>query len=122
MRVMMQVRPEPELVAAVGDPDRTVAPSDLAAQLTGLQPDEDFEPVLVPQAGPADASGDPLSLRQPLTYSRAAERASVLVRGELDDADLGPRTSMLLANNPALVGVFAEPRQAVRRTCQTPRP
>ncbi|AQZ64440.1 bacillopeptidase F [[Actinomadura] parvosata subsp. kistnae] len=108
MRILIQLRPSPDLVAAVADPGRTATTADVADGLPGVELDPAFVPVAVPRPIPA-AGGDPLSLNQPLDFSLAAEDASVLVRGTISDDELTARVALLPALRPDVVGVFADP-------------
>ncbi|MGN9839820.1 S8 family peptidase [Nonomuraea sp. H19] len=108
MRVLIQLRPSPDLVAAVADPGRTATTSDVADGLPGVELDTAFVPVAVPRPVPT-AGGDPLSLNQPLDFSLAAEDASVLVRGTISDDELASRVTLLPGLRPDVVGIFADP-------------
>ncbi|GAA3548412.1 hypothetical protein GCM10022419_030880 [Nonomuraea rosea] len=108
MRVLIQLRPSPDLVAAVADPGQTATTADVADGLPGVELDSAFVPVAVPRPVPL-AGGDPLSLNQPLDFSLAAEDASVLVRGTISDDELASRVTLLPALRPDVVGVFADP-------------
>ncbi|MGR6920920.1 S8 family peptidase [[Actinomadura] parvosata] len=108
MRILIQLRPSPDLVAAVADPGRTATTADVADGLPGVELDPAFVPVAVPRPIPA-AGGDPLSLNQPLDFSLAADDASVLVRGTISDDELTARVALLPALRPDVVGVFADP-------------
>ncbi|MEU4516396.1 S8 family serine peptidase [Nonomuraea wenchangensis] len=107
MRVMIQLRPSPDLAAAVADPSLTLTTADVAADVAGLlgvELDPVFAPVTVPRPV-APAGGDPLPLNRPLDVSLAPGDASVLVRGTIpDDA---PASGVAL--RPDVVGVFADP-------------
>ncbi|PZG19978.1 S8 family serine peptidase [Nonomuraea aridisoli] len=82
MRVLIQLRPSPDLVSTLSDPRGTVSAADVAGGLPGVELDTAFTPVTVPRP-----AGDPLTLRP----FDAAEDACVLVRGTLcDDRPLGP--------------------------------
>ncbi|NRQ39168.1 S8 family serine peptidase [Nonomuraea sp. NN258] len=116
MRVLIQLRPSPDLVAAVADPGRTATVADVADGLPGVELDAAFAPVAVPRPVPATGA-DPLSLRQPLTFSLAAEDASVLVRGTISDDDLASRVTLLPTLRPDVVGVFADPVIETTLTC-----
>ncbi|MGW4801817.1 peptidase S8, partial [Nonomuraea sp. NPDC004297] len=108
MRILIQLRPSPDLVAAVADPAQTVTTADVADGLPGVELDPAFTPVAVPRPVPA-AGADPLSLSQPLDFSLAAGDASVLVRGTISDDELTARVALLPALRPDVVGVFADP-------------
>ncbi|MEV0612616.1 S8 family serine peptidase [Nonomuraea sp. NPDC050404] len=116
MRILIQLRPSPDLVAAVADPAQTATTADVADGLPGVELDPAFLPVAVPRPVPA-AGGDPLSLNQPLDYSLAAEDASVLVRGTISDDELTARVTLLPALRPDVVGVFADPVIESTPTC-----
>ena len=107
MRVMIQLRPEPDVVAAVADPEVTTSASDVADRLPGVVLDESFTPVAVPRPVPS-AGGDPLSLHQ-VAFSMAPQDATVLVRGEIGDDELTARTALLPSANRDVTGVFADP-------------
>ncbi|MEV4168376.1 S8 family serine peptidase [Nonomuraea sp. NPDC049709] len=108
MRILIQLRPSPDLVAAVVDPGQSASTADVADGLPGVELDPAFIPVAVPRPVPS-AGGDPLSLNQPLDYSLAAEDASVLVRGTISDDELAARITLLPALRPDVVGIFADP-------------
>ncbi|MEV0629180.1 S8 family serine peptidase [Nonomuraea wenchangensis] len=117
MRVMIQLRPSPDLVTAVADPSMTVTTADvaadvmagLAAGLPGVELDPAFAPVAVPRPL-LPAGGGPLPPDRPLDVSLAAGDASVLVRGTIPDdgaaAGAAPRPSVMTAD---VVGVFSDP-------------
>ncbi|WP_336205199.1 S8 family peptidase [Nonomuraea sp. LPB2021202275-12-8] len=109
MRVLIQLRPSSDLVAAVADPGRTATAADVADGLPGVELDTGFAPVALPRPVPAAAGGDPLSLNQPLDFSLAAEDASVLVRGTISDDEPATRVTLLPTLRPDVVGVFADP-------------
>ncbi|MFI9559572.1 S8 family peptidase [Nonomuraea endophytica] len=116
MRVLIQLRPSPDLVAAVADPGQTATTADVADGLPGVELDSAFIPVAVPRPVPLPG-GDPLSLNQPLDFSLAAEDASVLVRGTISDDELATRVTMLPTIRPDVVGVFADPVIESSLTC-----
>ncbi|MER6007573.1 S8 family serine peptidase [Nonomuraea angiospora] len=116
MRVLIQLRPSPDLVAAVADPDQSATTADVADGLPGVELDTAYVPVAVARPVPI-AGGDPLSLNQPLDFSLAAEDASVLVRGTISDDELASRVTLLPALRPDVVGVYADPVIATTRTC-----
>jgi subtilisin family serine protease len=116
MRVLIQLRPSPDLVAAVADPDQSATTADVADGLPGVELDTAYVPVAVARPVPT-AGGDPLSLNQPLDFSLAAEDASVLVRGTISDDELAARVTLLPALRPDVVGVFADPVIETTRTC-----
>ncbi|GAA1769129.1 S8 family serine peptidase [Nonomuraea bangladeshensis] len=108
MRVMIQLRPSPDLAAAVADPSSKVTTADVAAglvaELPGVELDPAFAPVTVPRPVPR-AGGDPLPLNRPLDVSLAPGDASVLLRGTIPDGE--PASGVAL--RPDVVGVFADP-------------
>ncbi|MEU4721098.1 S8 family serine peptidase [Nonomuraea dietziae] len=116
MRVLIQLRPSPDLVAAVADPGQSATTADVAGGLPGVMLDPSFTPVAVPRPVPP-AGGDPLSLNQPLDFSMAADEASVLVRGEISDDELTTRLALLPTLRPDVVGVFADPVIEPNLTC-----
>src|SRR5690606_20525977 len=116
MRVLIQLRPSPDLVAAVADPGQTASTADVADGLPGVELDTGFTPVALPRPVPA-TGGDPLSLNQPLRFSLAAEDASVLVRGTISDDDVATRVAMLPSLRPDVVGVFSDPVIETSPTC-----
>ncbi|MET9240729.1 S8 family serine peptidase [Nonomuraea sp. NPDC003709] len=116
MRVLIQLRPSPDLVAAVADPDQSATTADVADGLPGVELDTAYVPVAVARPVPI-AGGDPLSLNQPLDFSLAAEDASVLVRGTISDDELASRVTLLPALRPDVVGVYADPVITTTRTC-----
>lgn len=108
MRVLIQLRPDPDVVAAVVDPTVTTRAADVAAGLPGIYVDSDYEPVAVPRPIPIETDGDPLSLNQPLEFSFAPDDASVLIRGEISDDDRATRSAMLPTHRRDVVGIFAD--------------
>ncbi|MCU7827074.1 S8 family peptidase [Kitasatospora sp. DSM 101779] len=122
MRVMIQMRPEPDMVAAVIDPNVTMTAHDVAGGLRGVEIDPTFVPVAAPRPMPVRAGGDPLSMEQSFTFSRAPEHASVLVRGEIHDYDPASRLSMLALSHPEIVGVSADPVISTTPTCGGDKP
>jgi len=117
MRVLLQMRPAPDVVAAVSDPGVRTTAADVAGDLPGVELDPDFEPVALPRPVPAYAGGDPLSLNQPLVFSVEPDDASILVRGEIGDTDVATRTAMLCSAVPEVVGVYADPVIATCTLC-----
>ncbi|MEV7006788.1 S8 family serine peptidase [Streptosporangium sp. NPDC051022] len=116
MRVLIQLRPSPDVVAAVADPSVTATTADVSDGLPGVVLDHSFTPVAVPRPVPANG-GDPLSLNQALTFSLAAEDASVLVRGEISDDELSTRLALLPGLRSDIVGVHADPVIESSLTC-----
>ncbi|MFF2550297.1 S8 family serine peptidase [Nocardia sp. NPDC058058] len=110
MRLLIQLRPSAELVAAVADPGVTVRSSEVLGESGGFTLDDSYTPVLLPGVGPiASASGG-------ATYSAALEDATVLVRGEIPDDEITPGIRLL--NRSATVsGVFADPVIENNLTC-----
>ncbi|MFB4290594.1 S8 family serine peptidase [Nonomuraea sp. ATR24] len=121
MRVLIQLRPSPDLVAAVADPGRRATTADVADGLPGVELDTEFTPVALPRPVPA-TGGDPLSLNQPLRFSLAAEDASVLVRGTISDDERATRMALLPTLRPDVVGVFADPVIESSPLCGGDRP
>ncbi|GAA4982766.1 subtilisin family serine protease [Nonomuraea thailandensis] len=115
MRVLIQLRPAPEVVASVIDPGVRSAVSDVVAELPGVLLDRAFTPVAVPR--PVSAHGAPLSPHQRAQFSMAPEDASVLVRGEISDAELTTRSSLLSSSVREVAGVFADPTIQSHPTC-----
>ncbi|WP_079062025.1 S8 family peptidase [Streptomyces griseoruber] len=109
MRILIQIRQTPDVTAAVIDEPYKQSVPAVVGDLPGVLMDESYSPVAMPRPLRKDAGGDPLSLRGPLTFSWEPEEASVLVRGEVADDELGPRLAVLAANRPDIVGVFADP-------------
>ncbi|WP_327146140.1 S8 family peptidase [Nocardia sp. NBC_01327] len=107
MRLLIQLRPAAELVAAVADPGVTVRSSDILGESGGLVLDDSFAPIVVP--GPVPGGADRLA------YSSAPEHAQVLVRGEIPDDDVASGIRVL-SQSPTITGVFADP---VIETCLT---
>ncbi|MGC5016377.1 S8 family peptidase [Streptosporangium sp. DT93] len=117
MRVLLQLRPSPDVVAAVADPAVSTAASDVTDALPGVVLDPSFAPVVAPRPVPAAGGGDPLSLNQPLAFSFADDEASVLVRGEISDDEVSTRITLLPALRREVVGVFADPAIQPGVTC-----
>lgn len=109
MRVLLQILPSPDVTSAVIDaPSKQVA-TDVAGDIPGVELDTSYSPFAMPMPLPRSDDGDPLSLRQPLTFSMEPDVATVLVRGEIADDELGSRLPMLTARYPHVVGIFADP-------------
>ncbi|MDH2429515.1 S8 family serine peptidase [Sphaerisporangium sp. TRM90804] len=117
MRVLIQLRPTPDVVAAVAAPDLVATTADVTDELPGVALDHSFTPVALPRAQPASPGGDPLSLNQPLVFSMAAEQASVLVRGEISDDEGSARVALLPGRHRDVVGVYADPVIETSLTC-----
>ncbi|MET9761142.1 S8 family serine peptidase [Streptomyces sp. NPDC006372] len=117
MRVLIQMKPERDVVEAVADPRRTATTQDVAGSMPGVELDQSFTPVTLPRPVPATAEGDPLSLTQPLRFSMRPEDATVLVRGEIHDYDAAGRISMLALSRPQIVGISADPVIQTSPTC-----
>jgi subtilisin family serine protease len=117
VRVLIQMRPRPDVVAAVIDPAVTTTPDDVAGRVPGVALDPHYTPVPVPRPQPATSDGDPLSLEQPLNFSMAPEDASVLVRGEIQDFDITGRMAMLATARPDIVGISSDPVIETMPTC-----
>jgi len=116
MRVLLQLRPSPDVVAAVADPSVSTSAADVTDALPGVVVDPSFTPVVAPRPVPL-AGGDPLSLNQPLMFSFADDEASVLVRGEISDDEISTRVTLLPSLRPDVVGVFADPVIQRSLTC-----
>jgi subtilisin family serine protease len=124
MRVLVQLRPSPDIVAAVlaagpppaGPPPAGPPPADMVGDMPGLLLDPDYAPVAVPRPMAAEPGADPFAYDQPLTFSAAADDASVVVRGEIPDDDVAVRLAALGQARRDVVGVFADP---VIETCLT---
>ncbi|MFJ4653587.1 S8 family peptidase [Nocardia sp. NPDC088792] len=110
MRLLIQLRPAADVVAAVADPGVTVRSSDILDAAGGFVLDDAYAPIMVPAVGPVAAENDRPS------YSSAAEDASVLVRGEIPDDDIvaGIRE---LQRSRSVTGVFADPVIETTLTC-----
>ncbi|MGO4649631.1 S8 family serine peptidase [Nocardia sp. 2YAB30] len=106
MRVLIQLRPAAELVAAVADPAVTVGPSDVIDELPGFVLDRSFAPVAVPRQTGTDQ----------LSYSLASTDASVLVRGEIADEEITASVAAL-SRSRTVTGVFADPIIQTSLTC-----
>ncbi|GGO23113.1 hypothetical protein GCM10010116_46650 [Microbispora rosea subsp. aerata] len=117
MRVLIQMRPSPDLVAAVADPSVPSTTSDVADGLPGVVLDHSYAPVAVPRPMPAAPGGDPLSLNQPLVFSMAPQDASVVVRGEIADDEVASRMALLPAARRDVVAVYADPAIETTLTC-----
>ncbi|MEU4462706.1 S8 family serine peptidase [Streptomyces sp. NPDC024017] len=117
MRVLIQMKPERDVVEAVANPQLTVTTQDVAGSMPGVELDQSFTPVALPRPVPSTAEGDPLSLTQPLRFSMRPEDATVLVRGEIHDYDTASRLSMLALSRPQIVGISADPVIQTSPTC-----
>lgn len=121
MRVLIQLRPSPDLVeaavsATVGAAEPPT-PEDVAGELPGCRLDPGYPPVPVPRPRPADPDGDPFSFEQEMVFSLEPQEAGVLVRGEIADDDLTSRLALLSASRPDIVGIFADPTTETCPTC-----
>lgn len=109
MRVLVQLRPTPSTVAALGSGEPAAAVAASLPEVAGaVDIDVDYEPEPIPAPEAADPDGDRYDLAQPLEFSFAPERAAPVVRGILPDATVGQRVQALTAN-PDVVGVFSDP-------------
>ncbi|MFF7438831.1 S8 family serine peptidase [Streptomyces sp. NPDC008122] len=109
MRILIQIRPVPDVTSAViHDPGKQTA-ADVAGDLPGVELDESYLPVALPKPVPKADDGDPLSMHQAMTFSLEPDEASVLVRGEIADDDLASRRARLSSSNPDIVGIFSDP-------------
>lgn len=117
MRVLIQLRPSPDLVAAVADPSVVATTSDVTDGLPGVVLDHSYTPVAVPRAMPSAPNGDPLSLNQPLHFSLSRDDASVVVRGEVADDEISTRVSLLPTTRGDVVAVYADPVIETTLTC-----
>ncbi|MFI8392865.1 S8 family serine peptidase [Streptomyces sp. NPDC085540] len=117
MRVLIQMRPERDVVEAVANPQLTATTQDVAGRLPGVDLDQSFTPVALPRPLSTTTDGDPLSLEQPLRFSMAPQDASVLVRGEIHDYDTASRIAMLALAHPNIVGISADPVIQGTPTC-----
>ncbi|MBF8189538.1 S8 family serine peptidase [Nonomuraea sp. K274] len=117
MRVLIQLRPAPDVVAAVIDPGVVATAADVAGDLPGVLLDRAFTPVPVPRARPVSAHGDPLSPHQRMAFSLAPEDASVLVRGEIAGDESSTRSALLVSAVREVTGVFADPVIEPNPTC-----
>jgi hypothetical protein len=82
MRVLIQLRPAPDLVeaavlATVGAAEPP-APEAVAGELPGCRLDPGYPPVPVPRPRPVDPDGDPFSFEQEMAFSLAPQEAGVL--------------------------------------------
>ncbi|MDW4905034.1 S8 family serine peptidase [Streptomyces sp. ADMS] len=109
MHILLQLRPAQDITAAVIDSPGKQTVQDVVGDLPGIELDFSYAPVAMPKPLPRATDGDPLSLRQPLTFSLEPMTASVLVRGEIADDDLASRLAQLVASQHDIVGVFADP-------------
>ncbi|WDV51768.1 S8 family serine peptidase [Streptomyces coeruleorubidus] len=117
MRVLIQMKPDRDVVEAVANPQLTATTQDVAGSMPGVELDQSFTPVALPRPVPSTAEGDPLSLTQPLRFSMRPEDATVLVRGEIHDYDAASRLSMLALSRSQIVGVSADPVIQTSPTC-----
>lgn len=101
MRALIQLRPAADVIAAVADPDVSVTAADIAGELPEFVLDHTFDPCAVPGVSGTEqvSTGD-----------------SVVVRGEIADADLDAVISRL-SENRSVAGVFADPRIETNLTC-----
>ncbi|QIS15396.1 S8 family peptidase [Nocardia arthritidis] len=99
MRVLIQLRPTADVIAAIADPAVTVTAGEVVGELPDAVVDRAWHPVAVPRA---------LRFEDGPMYSLAPEHASVVVRGEIADTDIDAVVQRLTAQ-PAITGVFADP-------------
>ncbi|QYX83551.1 S8 family peptidase [Streptomyces akebiae] len=117
MRVLIQMKPERDVVEAVANPQLTATTQDVAGSMPGVEMDQSFTPVALPRPLPSTGGGDPLSLTQSLRFSMRPEDATVMVRGEIHDYDAASRLSMLALSRPEIVGISADPVIQTSPTC-----
>ena len=112
MRVMIQLRSSPPVLAAAGFGPREDAIT--ADVLTGVDIDRSFAPVLIPTPVRAHATAAAFALRSDTMYTAEPEDATYVVRGSIPDEDPGQAAQTLIARHPDVVGVFSDP---VIETC-----
>ncbi|MFJ8210620.1 S8 family serine peptidase [Streptomyces sp. NPDC096033] len=108
MHILIQIRPAPDVTSAVVSSPGKQTVADVVGDLPGVAVDPEYSPVAVPRPVSRVARANPLSMRQPLSFSYEAEDASVLVRGQVSDDELGTTLAMLAATRTDIVGVFAD--------------
>jgi hypothetical protein len=100
MRVVIQLHPATELLAAVADPGTQVAAADVVGNLPGFDLENSYDPIHIPGLVPGTAGG-------PETFSAHPADGSVLVRGEI--ADDYQDVLAGLNGSSTVAGVFADP-------------
>ncbi|MFB4284245.1 S8 family serine peptidase [Nonomuraea sp. MTCD27] len=121
MRVLIQLRPPQDVITSVLDPGVASTVADVVGDLPGVLLDQVFKPVPLP--GPASTatprSGGLLSSLSPHpgSFSRSAEHASVLVRGEIAEDELPARWNLLTSTVREVRGVFADPAIGTTLAC-----
>ncbi|WP_227982335.1 S8 family serine peptidase [Nocardia spumae] len=101
MRALIQLRPSADLIAAVADPSVSVAASDVAGELPGFDLDHSYAPLSIPEASTAQG---------------VVAADTVVVRGEIADAELDATVAQLTRSG-SVTGVFADPRIETTLTC-----
>ncbi|MGI5220438.1 S8 family peptidase [Nocardia sp. CA-290969] len=95
MRVVIELRPSPELLSAATGSASDIAAADLTGELPGFSLDSGYSPVALP---PGTREVSDTSQQDAGTY---------LVRGEIPDGDQAARQA--LTGAPGVTGVFADP-------------
>ncbi len=108
MRVVIQLHPATELLAAVADPGTRVAATDVVGDLPGFDLEHTYDPIHIPGFAPGTAGG-------PEIFSAHPADGSVLVRGEIPDDDEGVLPA--LRGSSTVAGVFADPVIETVLTC-----
>ncbi|MEU4313792.1 S8 family serine peptidase [Nocardia sp. NPDC024068] len=94
MRVVIELRPAPEVVSAATESASPISAADITGALPGFTLDPAFPPVALPGA-------------TPVSDSAQQQTGTLLVRGEIPDDDRAARTA--LAGAAGVTGVFADP-------------
>lgn len=95
MRVVIELRPSPELISAAADSAAGISASAITGEVPGFSVDPGYAPVAIPSDAPEVAD------------TSRGDNGSYLVRGEIPDDD--PATRAAVAGTPGVVGIFADP-------------
>ncbi|NRQ39457.1 S8 family serine peptidase [Nonomuraea sp. NN258] len=117
MRVLIQLRPDPDVVASVIDPGVVSHVADVVGDLPGVLIDRAFAPVALPRPRSPRGGGLLSSLASLLDFSLTPDDATVLIRGEISDDDVPAQLSALSSAVREVTGVFADPPIHHHVTC-----
>jgi subtilisin family serine protease len=114
IRVLIQMRHTPELGMAT---TRAAAPSVPALErITGFHLDTGYSPVQVPRKERRQTIGAG-DVGRVFAFDARPEVSTYLVRGEVEDEDALERLTDSIAQDPAAVGVFSDPRISSIAVC-----
>ncbi|WP_328392084.1 S8 family serine peptidase [Nocardia sp. NBC_00416] len=102
MRVVIELRPEPELISAATTSAAGISAAEITGEVPGFTLDTAFGPVALP---PSTAVSD----------ASRPDGGSYLVRGEIPDGD--PAARAAVSGAPGVTGIFADPLIEPVLTC-----